>query len=107
LRAPISLPTSADLAELEPRQIPALLAALAAMQAQLAARLLAAEEPSPSAQAEAYDDKMLTVGEAAAMLRKSAKWIYRHRNLPFVKKVGGGLLISKQDLERWLTRQKA
>ena len=53
-------------------------------------------------------DEMLTPVEAAEVLRKSPRWIYRHAaTLPFVKRVSArSLLCSRSGLERWLERRK-
>ena len=81
----------------DPADAPALLAAIAS---------LLAEHPATPATADSDNDMLLTVNEAATLLRRDPKWLYRHRNLPFVRKVGNGLRISKRGLERWLDHQK-
>ncbi len=89
-------------------EIPAALSTLAAWQSQLAARLMAA--PAPAAEA-ATDgpDRMLTTVEAAATLRRSVKWIYRHqKTLPFARHLSArSWVFSEQGLRKWLARQRA
>jgi hypothetical protein len=53
------------------------------------------------------EDVNLTVEEAATLLRKSTKWLYRHRaTLPFVRKLGPrSYIVSKNGLEHWLARR--
>jgi hypothetical protein len=81
-------------------QIPALIAVLAA-------RLLAEPAPAPEP-VEEPDDRMLTAAEASEILRRSMKWISRHRkSLPFARKLGPrSWVYSEQGLRRWLARQK-
>ena len=82
-------------------QIPALIMALTA-------RLLEAPEPAPEV-APGEADKMLTTEEAAALLRRSTKWIYRHqKGLPFARKLSErSWVYSEQGLRKWLARQRA
>jgi predicted DNA-binding transcriptional regulator AlpA len=63
--------------------------------------------PEPSPQQYAHDDTSLTIEEAAALLRRSTKWIYRHRaTLPFIRKLGPRSYICSQDaLNKWLARR--
>jgi hypothetical protein len=85
-------------------EIPAVLAQLAAYQAQLAARLMV-----PAPEPEADEDKLLTTLEAAKLLRRSTKWISRHRrSLPFARKLSErSWVYSEQGLRRWLARKKS
>jgi hypothetical protein len=72
----------------------------------LAARLL---EPEPAPEpVEEPDDRMLTAAEASKILRRSLKWISRHRNnLPFARRLGPrSWVYSEKGLRRWLARQK-
>jgi excisionase family DNA binding protein len=92
-----------------PAEIPAALAALAAWQSQLAARLLRAPASAPAAiaTADGDNDKLLTVEETAERLRRSTKWIYRRvKTLPFARHLGRSWVFSEQGLEKWLARQK-
>jgi hypothetical protein len=51
-------------------------------------------------------DEMLTVAEAAKLLRRTARWLWRHQHLPFVRRISNrNLLISKNDLTKWLAAQ--
>ncbi|MBV8771496.1 MAG: helix-turn-helix domain-containing protein [Deltaproteobacteria bacterium] len=80
---------------------------MAAILAAVASRLAHSRPaPEPSAPA-AADDESLTIEEAATLLRKSTKWIYRHRErLPFIRKIGPrSYLVSKSGLLRWRDRQ--
>jgi Helix-turn-helix domain len=86
-----------DIASIPRSEIPKLLIALSA-------RLLEPEpEPEPAA-----DDKMLTTEEAAKLLRRSAKWISRHRrNLPFARKLSErSWVYSQTGLNRWLSARR-
>jgi hypothetical protein len=86
----------------DPADCPAVLVAVAARLAQ--ARQM--PEPAPASDAE---DQSLTIEEAAALLRRSTKWIYRHRDrLPFIKRIAPrSYLVSKTGLLRWRDRQHA
>jgi predicted DNA-binding transcriptional regulator AlpA len=87
-----------------PRErIPALIAALAA-------RLLEpAPTPEPAEAAVDGADKMLTAAEAAELLRRSVKWLYRRKGtLPFARRLSGrSWVYSEQGLRKWLARQRA
>jgi hypothetical protein len=83
-------------------QIPAVLAQLAAFQTTLAARLMVPALPQAKAEND-KPDRMLTVDEAAVLLRRSRQWIYRHSHLPFVKRISRkSLLCSETGVKRWL-----
>jgi predicted DNA-binding transcriptional regulator AlpA len=102
---------SSDLQNIDPAtipigEIPAMLAMLAALQTALAARLMtvpAQPEPAPDA-----DDQLLTAIEAAAILRRSVKWVYRRASrLPFARKLDArSWAFSKKGLEKWIARQR-
>ena len=49
--------------------------------------------------------RLLTVKQAAKLLRVNTKWIYRHGDLPFVRRVGGAVRVDPRALERWLARR--
>jgi hypothetical protein len=88
------------LACLPPEDMPKIVAAAAARWAQ--------KQPvMPPPEVKSADDESLTIEEAAALLRRSTKWIYRHRaHLPFVRKIGPrSYLVSKAGLLRWCNRQ--
>ena len=82
--------------------IPALLCQLGALQAALAARLVASAGPrEPAEPAEA--DRLLTVEEAAPILGVTPRWLYGHQRLPFVRKLSRkALRVSEAGLRRWL-----
>jgi len=97
-----SLPQSS---EIEQAEIPAALAALAALQGALAARLLVAPVVAP---ANGEGDTMLTTKEAAKLLCRSPRWIYRHKHLPFVKPLSARSMVhSKRGIERYLATRKS
>ena len=71
----------------------------------LTARLL---EPEPVEPTPDQPDVMLTASEAAGRLRRSTKWISRHRrNLPFARKLSErSWVYSELGLRKWLSRQR-
>jgi Helix-turn-helix domain len=81
-------------------------AKLSAAQNALAAALL---DPRPAGHQPTIADRMLTTAEAAEMLRRSPRWIYRNADrLPFVKRISQkSLLCSEAGIKRWLERQRA
>jgi len=85
-----------DPAEVEPEQIAPMMAQMAAMQLNLAARLVA--QGAGPAQDEA--DVLLTVEEAAARLKCSRDWLYkRAKRLPFTFRVGRNLRFSERGID--------
>jgi hypothetical protein len=52
--------------------------------------------------------ELLTAGEAAAMLRVSPRWLYRHaRDLPFARKLSRKVLrFSRAGIARWLAGRR-
>jgi excisionase family DNA binding protein len=53
------------------------------------------------------DDHLLTVEEVCTVLNCTPAWIYHNvKKLPFVRKVGGLLRFSSNDLQRWIAAQK-
>jgi predicted DNA-binding transcriptional regulator AlpA len=97
-----------DPASIPVEQIPQVLAAFAAWQSALAARLMVA--PATIAEtATATDDRLLTVRECAERLRKSPKWVYRRtKSLPFARCLGPrSWVFSQRGLEKWLAQQRA
>jgi excisionase family DNA binding protein len=51
------------------------------------------------------EDRLLTVGEAAARLGQSKDWLYRHATkLPFTRRVGRQVRFSSQSLESYIRR---
>jgi hypothetical protein len=86
-----------------------LLLRTAAVQSCLTAQLAAigdVDEPIAVIQDEGA---MLTPDEAAVILRRSSRWIYRNaEKLPFVKRISGkSLLCSKRGIYSWLASRKA
>ena len=92
-----------QIATLDPTDAPAVLAAVAARLAQGRQ----APTPSEAPVENRADDRNLTIEETAALIRRSTKWIYRHRaNLPFVRKLGPrSYICSLQTLNRWLAQR--
>jgi len=94
------------LRELPPEEERALLASL---------RAVVGDEPPPPpvatpavvAPAGSPDD-LLTVAEAAAMLRVSPRWIYRHaKGLSFARKLSRKVLrFSRSGIARWLATKR-
>lgn len=99
-------PFSIDAASIPPERIPAVLTALAALQTALAARLMAIPA-QPEIQSD--DDTLLTAAEAAAIVRRSTKWLYRRASkLPFARRLDNrSWVFSKKGLEKWIGRQRA
>jgi predicted DNA-binding transcriptional regulator AlpA len=92
-------PVALDVTSIPRERIPALIA-------MLAARLL---EPMTEPEAASTEpDRLLTTLEAATQLRRSPKWIYRHRkDLSFARKLASrSWVYSEQGLRKWLSRQK-
>jgi predicted DNA-binding transcriptional regulator AlpA len=96
-----------DPASIPVEQIPVVLAAFAAWQSALVARLVAAPATIAETTIET-DDRLLTVQECAARLRKSPKWVYRRvKTLPFARKLDNrAWVFSQKGLEKWLARQR-
>jgi hypothetical protein len=90
--------------------IAALLMRNAVVQSTLTAQLAAIEtteqQPAPTQEGEVH---WLKPDEAATILRRAPRWIYRNaERLPFVKRVSRkSLLCSEQGIYRWLASQKA
>jgi predicted DNA-binding transcriptional regulator AlpA len=97
-----------DPASIPAEQIPVILAAFAAWQSALVARLMATPATIAETATEA-DDHLLTVQECAERLRKSPKWVYRRtKTLPFAVCLGPrSWVFSQRGLEKWLVRQRA
>jgi hypothetical protein len=115
--SPITVPTLDELAQNPARATELPLRALAA----LASRCASAQSAIAAAQlanvangADAYDasptddDRMLLPTEAAVLLRRKVRWVYRNAaKLPFIKRVGPrSLLCSEEGIRRWLARRK-
>jgi hypothetical protein len=85
-----------------------LLTQCAAAQSILTAHLLTvapdSSAPAPSTTSSEPDDTLLTVAEAAKLLRRSPRWIWRNaRKLPFVRRISSrSLLCSRNEIKTWL-----
>lgn len=76
---------------IEPAQIPAAIA-------RLSARLLVPPEPA---------DELLTVEQAAAVLRVDRRWVYKHaKQLGAARLSRRKLRLSRRKVERYVERQK-
>lgn len=65
--------------------------------------------PASAAPAPAWsEDDLLTIDEAAARLRVSPRWLYRHaKNLPFSRKLSRKVLrFSRAGIARWLATRR-
>jgi predicted DNA-binding transcriptional regulator AlpA len=53
------------------------------------------------------DDRLLTAKEAAEMLRRSVRWLYRKKHtLPFVRKISPRTFVcSQKGIKQWLERR--
>jgi Helix-turn-helix domain len=79
------------IAELDPADCPAILAAVAA-------RLAQTRESPP-------DHELIDVDEAARMLGVSRSWLY-HRTLHFVVKVGGRRMFSRDGIRKFIEKNR-
>ena len=86
------------IADVDRGQIPALLTQLGALQASMAARLMAKEVGNFCAA-----ETLLTVAEAAERLGVSEDWLYRRtKTLPFVLRVGRHVRYSASAIDRYI-----
>jgi hypothetical protein len=87
--------------------IAGLLAKNAAAGNALSAALLLAKSSKPPMEIDS-DDEMLEPDEAAVLLHRKRRWIFRNAHrLPFVRRISPkSLLCSKKGLNRWLAAQK-
>jgi hypothetical protein len=68
-----------------------------------AALLLAARSAEPQGNGQA---RVLTAGEAAALLNRSVSWVYKNKAaLPVVRFPSGGWGIAEDKLGRWIERR--
>jgi excisionase family DNA binding protein len=87
-------------------ELPAIVGALAAAQAEALARL-AAPLPAPVAPVGDKPDANISVEEAARQLGMSDRWVYRKaKSLPFVRRIGRRVVCSARDLAEWNARQR-
>jgi hypothetical protein len=85
-------------------------AALAAVQAALAGRLLETGAPRPATPfpTAAPDDRLLTAKQVAEIAGVTPKWLLRRPSLPFVKRLGPKTIrYSEAGLRRWLATRRA
>jgi predicted DNA-binding transcriptional regulator AlpA len=92
-----------DIAAIADADIPAVLSVLAAWQAQLSARLLAAAKPA------AEPEALLDVEQAARKLAVTEDWLYRRGvKLGLAVKLGSGTLrFSTQAIDNYIRQQAA
>ena len=59
--------------------------------------------------APAQAEEWVTVEDAAELAHKSRRWFFRNSSrLPFIKRVSArSVVVSRQGLERWISRRKA
>jgi hypothetical protein len=101
----IDLPKPDELWALPREAIPIVLGQLSALQSALIARLL--EIPAATSNNQPRrDDTLLNLKQAAELIGQSRKFFYRHPNLPFLRKIGGKWMVSKNGLEIWIECQK-
>ena len=97
LNALISDPTNVQ--KIDPAKIAPLMAQLSAIQASMAARLLAGADTGKSH----ADETLLTVAEAAQRLGVSTDWLYRRtKSLPFVVRVGRNVRFGSGGIDRFI-----
>ena len=113
LRALLADPAKLD--ALTPEREQVLVSVLQAVVEAVKEHVVAADVPPrpPSAAPEASAltssvDDLLTVSEAAAMLRVSPRWLYRQaKNLPFARKLSRKVLrFSRSGLAKWLANKR-
>ena len=86
--------------QVDREHLPALLTHLSAVQASMAARLVATLNDATS---DGAQDELLPVEEAAARLGVSEDWLYRRtKSLPFVVRVGGRVRFSAKGIDRFI-----
>lgn len=99
--------SSERIAGIPEEQIPAVIAQLAAVQSQLAARLLT--NPSRRVAEPIEKDTLLTADQAAPLLGVTPHWLYRHwKQLPFARRLSRRTLrFSEIGLRKWQNIKKA
>lgn len=91
------------IADLHPSVIPALLCQLGAVQIALVGRLIAVGSNGDERTTTAEPDRLLSAEDAAAILGVTTKWLYRHKKLPFVRRLSRkALRVSESGLHRWM-----
>jgi hypothetical protein len=100
-----AITSAPDLAQLPFDALTALRAKAAATLAVIeSAQLLAVNRPDRKTTKNIEREPMLTADEAAVLLHKSRRWIYRNaHHLPFVRRVSRkSILIAESGLRQWL-----
>ena len=92
-----------EIGELARQEIPAVLGELEELKAAAWAQLLTPTNGSNPAATKPQDDRWLTAAEAAALLRVTPRWLYRHqKKLPFARQLSRKCLrFSEAGLRRW------
>jgi excisionase family DNA binding protein len=69
-------------------------------------REIVAEEVSKAVKG-SKDDRLLDIDELCKVLNVQKAWVYHNvKKLPFVRKIGGNLRFSNNDLQRWIASQR-
>lgn len=95
-------------AELNPEQLASLIGQLEQLKAIAWARLVSIPTTTKGAKPEPIADRLLTIAEAATLLRKTPEYIYRNKaRLPFVKRIAlRSYICSEAEIHRWLAHRK-
>ncbi len=110
LRPTLDSVSPASLEPLDREALHALLMQCTSAQNLIVARLLALPPAVNGAHPDDdHRDEWLTPKEAAALLRRDLRWIYRRKKLlPWIRQVSPrSLLCSKRGLDRWLAGRRA
>jgi len=93
---------------LSPEGAAKLLTQIAVVQSAISARLVAAvAATNGNGAAPIGPDETLGVPAIARLLNRTPRWVWRsQKKLPFLRRVGRGLLASRSELERWIATQK-
>jgi predicted DNA-binding transcriptional regulator AlpA len=96
-----------DVAHLSPECLPGLLAALAALQGAVAARLVAPALVRSDGRS-VGNDCLLSATEAAKRTGMSTRWLWKHADtLPFARRIGRAVRFSPAGIEKWLATRKS
>jgi predicted DNA-binding transcriptional regulator AlpA len=93
-----AIASGAGLAGLSRPELAALLATCAAIEARIAAALLA----GTASPVTVMDDRLLDVRQAAAKLNVSRTWLYKRPRLPFAVRIGGHVRYSERRLNHFI-----
>ena len=96
-----------EIGDLSPQEIPAILGELEELKAAAWAQLLAPTNGSNPAATKPQDGRWLTAAEAAALLRVTPRWLYRHqKKLPFARRLSRKCIrFSEAGLRRWQAKK--